>query len=80
MILVKKHQNQSNRKKSSNVVEEEKKEKWIKLTEYVPDGEINVFIVHLISHVVTKLITEIDYYLDYVEKKEARQSEKADSR
>lgn len=52
----------------------------IKLSEYVPEGEINIFIVQLITAFVNRIITEIDYYLDYVEKKEAMEEEQPDKR
>ena len=43
------------RKKSSGV-DEDKKEKIVKLSDYVPEGDLNIFITQLITFAVNKLI------------------------
>ena len=45
------------RRKSSHQLEEnEKKEKQIKLSGYVPEGDINGFVTEMITHAVNCLI------------------------
>ena len=57
------------RKSSQNITEDDKKDKYIKLSSYVPEGEINPFITELITHAVESLIYEIGRGITLADKK-----------